>query len=57
MIHLILFGEKSVISVAKVSHSALKQLVSLAEVGTVITEAYQVDYMKLIRTYRAYTLF
>ncbi|CDG73749.1 hypothetical protein ANICBIBUN_18978 [Acinetobacter nosocomialis 28F] len=37
------------------SDSALKQGWSQAEVETVISEASQGDYMKLIRTLRTYT--
>ncbi|MDR2250385.1 hypothetical protein [Acinetobacter sp.] len=56
MNHSIHFGENPLVIVSNFSHSALKQGWSQAEVETVISEASQGDYMKLIRTLRAYTL-
>lgn len=57
MNHPIHFGENPLVILSNFSHSALKQGWSQAEVETVISEASQGDYMKLIRTLRAYTLF
>ncbi|HAV4287500.1 TPA: hypothetical protein JIQ75_18680, partial [Acinetobacter baumannii] len=51
------FGENPLVILSNFSHSALKQGWSQAEIETVISEASQGDYMKLIRTLRAYTLF
>ncbi|WP_151793364.1 hypothetical protein [Acinetobacter nosocomialis] len=56
MNHPIHFGENPLVILSNFSHSALKQGWSQAEVETVISEASQGDYMKLIRTLRAYTL-
>ncbi|MEQ1066471.1 hypothetical protein ABLB96_02345 [Acinetobacter sp. XH1741] len=56
MNHSIHFGENPLVILSNFSHSALKQGWSQAEVESVISEASQGDYMKLIRTLRAYTL-
>jgi len=56
MNHPIHFGENPLVILSNFSHSALKQGWSQAEVETVISEASQGDYMKLIRTLRTYTL-
>ncbi|EPL0767391.1 hypothetical protein LJM22_000978, partial [Acinetobacter baumannii] len=53
MNHPIHFGENPLVILSNFSHSALKQGWSQAEVETVISEASQGDYMKLIRTLRA----
>ncbi|CAM0695080.1 hypothetical protein N0P26_002609 [Acinetobacter baumannii] len=56
MNHPIHFGENPLVILSNFSDSALKQCWSQAEVETVISEASQGDYMKLIRTLRTYTL-
>jgi len=56
MNHSIHFGENPLVILSNFSYSALKQGWSQAEVESVISEASQGDYMKLIRTLRAYTL-
>ena len=56
MNHSIHFGENPLVILSNFSDSALKQGWSQAEVETVISEASQGDYMKLIRTLRTYTL-
>ncbi|MEO9280297.1 hypothetical protein ABFY81_10325 [Acinetobacter sp. WA-87] len=56
MNHSIQFGENPLVILSNFSDSALKQGWSEAEVETIISEASQGDYMKLIRTLRTYTL-
>ncbi|NUF54099.1 hypothetical protein HUN16_17315 [Acinetobacter seifertii] len=56
MNHSIHFGENPLVILSNFSDSALNQGWREAEVETVISEASQGDYMKLIRTLRTYTL-